>query len=184
MLNHLNYKGNKKLSKKIGDMIASRYNVSDRRGDPKYRSWDENSKVLKRMVYNYENQVETGKQLDEVTYSSEYAVFIFCGKQYDKEPHLEDYLMKRGIKTSQLDHSYIWYTDFSDDEIITYEDTISDFFIKKTIEKDATKVDYSLNEDYYTKSEKGINVIVYDKYLEKTVDNYGIEYRGDFIILR
>lgn len=181
---HLNYKGNKKLSLKIGEMIVSKYHVSDRRGDAKYSSWEENSKVLKRMVYNYENKVETAKQLGGEPYSSDYALFVFCGDQYKKEDHLEEYMMKQGIVIGQEDKSYIWFKDSSSDEIMIFEDLISDFFIKKTMENDASKVDYNLNEEYYTKSEKGINVVVYDKYLEKVVDNYGIEFQDDFVIIR
>lgn len=43
---HLNYSGNVKFTKLLGEMIDSRFDLPDRRGDDEYVSWEMNSKDL------------------------------------------------------------------------------------------------------------------------------------------
>jgi len=49
---HLNYKGNQKLSLYLGKYINSNYEIPDRRNDANYYSWELDSEYIKEIIYN------------------------------------------------------------------------------------------------------------------------------------
>lgn len=51
--NHLNYLGNEKFTKHLGDTLAGTFHLPDRRGDPAYRSWQRNAEDRKLRVSNF-----------------------------------------------------------------------------------------------------------------------------------
>ncbi|WP_240516399.1 hypothetical protein [Brachyspira sp. G79] len=52
--NHLNYKGSAKFTRYLGKYLKENYDLPDRRGDPKYYSWEMNAKYEYKNVYNFE----------------------------------------------------------------------------------------------------------------------------------
>ena len=181
---HLNYKGNVKLTRAIGDMLYSKYNITNRKGDEKYISWDENSSILNRTVANYENTVNSFEDLNTNNYINDYSVFFFVNDEYKSEEHLENYLKTQDISIDNKKINHVWYKNYSSGEIKEYEYCMNDEFIRKIIDKDLIKADYSKDKDYFTKTDEGVNVVVFDNYLDKVVDNYGIIYKDGFIIIR
>ena len=51
---HLNYKGGQKYSNYIGKILKDNFDISDRREDPKYASWQRNADYLSQKTYNAE----------------------------------------------------------------------------------------------------------------------------------
>lgn len=50
---HLNYKGNVKYTKLLSEMVKSRYDIPDRRNDPRYASWQRNVEYMKKYIEEY-----------------------------------------------------------------------------------------------------------------------------------
>lgn len=49
---HLNHKGNTKLTRFFADIISEKYKITDKRGDEKYSSWEEDAKVYYAQLEN------------------------------------------------------------------------------------------------------------------------------------
>lgn len=50
---HLNYKGNTKITRFFGEILKERYNVPDRRSDAEYSSWESDASVYYKMLENH-----------------------------------------------------------------------------------------------------------------------------------
>ena len=51
---HVNYLGAEKIAKYLGKYLKENYDLPDRRGDPKYYSWEMNAKYQDKEIYNIE----------------------------------------------------------------------------------------------------------------------------------
>lgn len=50
---HLNYSGSCKYSSFLSDLIKENYDIPDRRGDPRYESWDRNAEKMSELYGEY-----------------------------------------------------------------------------------------------------------------------------------
>lgn len=51
---HLNARGSRKYTKALGALIAEEYGLPDRRGDPAYRSWEDNARYLAAVARDFD----------------------------------------------------------------------------------------------------------------------------------
>lgn len=185
---HLNYKGSIKYSGKIGKLLVDNYDISDRRGDEKYHSWDVSSQITKRMISNYENRVCSISDFESNDYSNEYGMFIYIDDKFINDEHLLEYLSSIGIPDNPIKKANTWYLDEcgkkSKSDIMVLDESISDVLIQKVVNNDVLKADYKIGKDEYIKSSDGINIVIYDKYLDKVVDNFGIVYYNELTVIR
>lgn len=60
---HLNYWGGCKFSDYLGEFLVARFELSDRRGQAGYESWDDHVVLIAKELQNYQNGM-MGQQAD------------------------------------------------------------------------------------------------------------------------
>jgi hypothetical protein len=51
-IDHLNYRGNQKYTKALAEYLSSNYQISDRRGDKKYQTWQDHADYISSLIGN------------------------------------------------------------------------------------------------------------------------------------
>ena len=183
---HLNYKGATKFTKYLGKYLKENYDLPDRRGDPKYYSWEMNAKYQDKEIYNIElkQSVNFDEYIEKVKNADDYVIGITMLGNYKKDDaiikniaakfNINDIYLKNAsyvvdnnklIYSSSGSNQYLFY-----DEIGSYTDLVVDSGQK-----------LSINRTNYIKTKNGINMVIYDKFTEEIVDNIYLEYKGNSI---
>lgn len=182
---HLNYYGAEKFSSYYGNYIKTHYELSDRRGESGYESWEANSVFYQKQAAN----VDLAKTDSE----AEYIEKLFANQEryticlsFDGEFYQEDRGYIYGLADQGLDvwNGYLWI--------------IKNGEIVYTADRTAKPQDYyeNLGECAVVSSSgrlylgtasadvvsSGLNILVYDNELDKIVDVCGIgAYDGGLI---
>ena len=183
---HLNYKGAIKFTKYLGKYLKENYDLPDRRGDPKYYSWEMNAKYEYKGIYNIElkQSKNLNEYIEKVKNADDYVIGITMLGNYKKDDaiikniaakfNINDIYLKNAsyvvdnnklIYSSSGSNQYLFY-----DEIGSYTDLVADSGQK-----------LSINRTNYIKTKNGINMVIYDKFTEEIVDNIYLEYKGNSI---
>lgn len=183
---HLNYIGAEKVAKYLGKYLKENYDLPDRRGDPKYYSWEMNAKYEYKRIYNIELKQYTNfnEYIEKVKNANDYVIGITMLGNYKKDGdivksvasnfNINDIYLKNAsyvvdnnklIYSSSGSNQYLFY-----DEIGSYTDLVLDSGQK-----------LSINRKNYIKTKNGINMVIYDKFTEEIVDNIYLEYKGNSI---
>lgn len=183
---HLNYKGAAKFTSYLGKYLKENYDLPDRRGDPKYYSWEMNAKYEYKRIYNIELKQYTNfnEYIEKVKSADDYVIGITMLGNYKKDGdivksvasnfNINDIYLKNAsyildnnklIFSSSGSNQYLFH-----DEIGSYTDLVLDSGQK-----------LSINRKNYIKTKNGINMVIYDKFTEEIVDNIYLEYKGNSI---
>lgn len=183
---HLNYKGAIKFTKYLGKYLKENYDLPDRRGDPKYYSWEMNAKYQDKEIYNFELKQyrNLNEYIEKVKNAEDYVIGITMLGNYKKNDaiiknistnfNINNIYLKNAsyvvdnnklIYSSSGSNRYLFY-----DEIGSYTDLVADSGQK-----------LSINRTNYIKTKNGINMVIYDKFTEAIVDNIYLEYKGNSI---
>ena len=183
---HLNYIGAEKVAKYLGRYLKENYELPDRRGDPKYYSWEMNAKYQDKEIYNFEIKQLSyfNEYLEKVTNTYDYVIGISMLGDYQKDDvvvksitsnfNINDIYLQNSsyvidnnklIYSSSGSNQYLFH-----DEIGNYTDLVADSGKK-----------LSINRINYIKTTNGINMVIYDKFTEEIVDNIYLEYNGNYI---
>jgi len=189
---HLNYKGNQKYSKFIGSYIKKYYNISDRRGDPGYESWERHAAYITQMI---EDQIlkETYDigQIAEKLQDPDYWLFISVdGNCTTSVKNLQRFYNALGIPVDGLSgmgyHSasgWEWYSQPK--EVERYVRVEHDFCMRRTANKNGTYTNaIIIDNTQYRKVNNGVNIVVYDTVTEKVADTIGIDLDDGYNIKR
>lgn len=191
---HLNFRGNTKVSRFFGEYIKSHYDVPDNRGNPLYESWDKDATVYYNQYENY--QVTTKESLGSylsVIASPRYTSVITLSSADSK--NVNSAVGKALLNMIEADFegdTGVWIVEnknvvYSKDQIKNgYSKSFtlgrSDGVLVKSVDKvfeDGTPI--TVNEIYYNKQKKsltdhGINILVYDNFTQSLVDVVCIDY--------
>ncbi|WP_297296857.1 SGNH/GDSL hydrolase family protein [uncultured Brachyspira sp.] len=183
---HLNYKGAEKFTRYLGKYLKENYDLPDRRGDPKYYSWEMNAKYEYKGIYNIElkQSKNLNEYIEKVKNAEDYVIGITMLGNYKKNDaiiknistnfNINNIYLKNAsyvvdnnklIYSSSGSNRYLFY-----DEIGSYTDLVADSGQK-----------LSINRTNYIKTKNGINMVIYDKFTEVIVDNIYLEYKGNSI---
>ncbi|WP_157151604.1 hypothetical protein [Brachyspira sp. SAP_772] len=183
---HLNYKGSTKFTRYLGKYLKENYDLADRRGDPKYYSWEINAEYQDKEIYNFELKQYTNlnKYIEKVKNADDYVIGITMLGNYQSNDiivqniisnfNINDIYLQNSsyvidnnklIYSSSSSNQYLFY-----DEIGNYTDLVVDSGRK-----------LSINRTNYIKTTNGINMVIYDKFTEEIVDNIYLEYKDNSI---
>lgn len=201
---HLNYSGSEKYTQYLGKLIEENYEVSDRRGDARYDSWEKNARFYEKQAANValiksENKEEYFEKL--FAESERYTICVNIAgnmKKKDKKK-LKKLLKKYGMdmmedstwvfKGGELLYSLpvdqkitedsLFYKNLGSGSIsvsveMGYDDVRGVFPYKKIVVEGT-----SCNA-----AERGVNILVYDNEFQSVVDNVGLNADNNYEFCR
>lgn len=180
-ISHLNYRGNQKFTRYIGDIINDDYDLKDHRKDERYISWQADADYINRTIKNQELREcsKTDEFIDRLK-NNDYQVFMSANDTEDEfiRQCIEELggdislsggiCMKDGMKN-------LWSSgDFAAEYY--YDAGSHDFCLKRTYneEKGAFENSIIMDRTDHSKVEDGLNIVVYDRVTEELVDSAGI----------
>lgn len=183
---HLNYIGAEKVAKYLGKYLKENYDLPDRRGEPKYYSWEMNAKYQDKEFYNFElkQYKNLNEYIEKVKNADDYVIGItMLGNYKENDIVVQDIATNFNINDIYLqnasyviDNNKVIYSSSGSnnylfhEEIGSYTDLVLDSGNK-----------LSINRVNYIKTRNGINIVIYDKFTEEIVDNIYLEYKDNSI---
>lgn len=178
--NHLNYIGNVKFSKYLGEYLKGSYDLADRRGMEGYESYDIMTKDCEMRTYNATvyDTYERKDFLDSLN-REEYLIIVTACGDYRSAKNYEDInrqLQQYGIDLDIGNSAQAWVVQNENvleaGESWKYDNWHMELAPYKTIEiaADADKPVVLFEGEQQTGADDGINVVVYDYVTETIVD--------------
>ena len=161
---HLNYYGSVKYTDYLAKWIKSHCPLPDRRADKRYQSWEEMSR-------KFEHTELYGRALQAISTASDYrnavrsldeCVVVFYEKPHGSAAVYEDGKLLFQIQ-SQPSKTQAYFEHFD----LGYSDL--------AVKGDAKGVSVMVDRKDYTVTERGWNVLVYDKVAKRVIDSAGFE---------
>ena len=202
---HLNHNGNTKLTRFFGEILKNEYNITDKRGNEKYSSWEADAQVYNNQLQNHSvtglNSIGSYLQVFDnerytiiitmtcndfeslSTKSKDTAKLLFIPMNVDKSNYVNGGL-------------WIWH----DGEVTYYNDFSNNDFSKSIrlskshtghIKTDNVKIDEEtelyakqiyINKSKQSKVNEGINIVIFDNFTQSVVDSVGFNFsNGEFV---
>lgn len=189
---HLNTYGALKVTDYLGEYLLERYDLPDRRGDRRYGLWEENLEVWNHQMQNrlLQQTGDLGVYLDRLKGASLGYAFVLStkGGYLAETEDLADRMEALGIGESFFEREDVWVIE---DGAVRFwaegEDCFrhmkigdSDLLLNK---RDGI-LQVVIDRREYGKVSQGIDIIVYDKRLEKIVDEVGFQAEGSYRCVR
>lgn len=161
---HLNYYGSEKYTDYLAKWIKAHCPLPDRRADKRYQSWEEMSR-------KFEHTELYGRALQAISSASDYrnavrrldeCVVVFYEKPHGSAAVYEDGKLLFQIQ-SQPSKTQAYFEHFD----LGYSDL--------AVKGDAKGVSVMVDRKDYTVTERGWNVLVYDKVAKRVIDSAGFE---------
>lgn len=189
--NHLNYRGSEKVTRYLGRELKENYDISDRRGDTKYESWERNSKYINQTICNKElSDCSELDKISEYLLNTNYMLFVYTeGYGSVCDDRVFPVFEKLGITRERPSGNWVLQNGsvlYQTDDTIRekyFKYTSHDFCIKKLDNENSSLVIID-NMKYEKVVENGINIVVYDTVSEKVADNFGIDFESEYEIVR
>ena len=181
---HLNYRGNQKFTHWIGAYITEHYELPDRRGDPRYASWQEHADYIRRETAAQEMRECT--RIDDLLPRAaergwEVVVSIGsgCTTSYAK---LQDFLSALGIHEHRA--RGIWlsrggvvlWSAVNEPGVKYFSTPGHDFCLRNGA--DGLPAELNVDGTDVRKTQNEMDVIVYDPLSDMIVDVFGIDTTG------
>lgn len=191
---HLNYRGNQKFSRTVGKYLKENYAISDRRGDSRYQSWENNASFIKEQI-NDQLLTETNdmesflSQIGNANYSYFISIDGNCNSGMEGVKAMMD-----TFHISGDGHRGIWYTDIN--EVIWYSGGEEaekylkpdghDICMRRVRKEDTADYANTLIVDNieYKKVKNGVNITVYSSVTQTIVDSVGFDADDSFCLIR
>ena len=179
---HLNYKGAAKFTRYLGKYLKENYDLPDRRGDPKYYSWEMNAKYHDKDIYNIELKQYTNlnEYMEKVKNADDYVIGITMLGNYQKN----DRVVQSIATNFNINNIYLKNASYvvDNNKLIYSSDGSNQYLFHKEIGSYTDLVvqngqRLSINRKNYIKTKNGINIVIYDKFTEEIVDNIYLEYK-------
>lgn len=202
---HLNHKGNTKLTRFFGNLFKEKYNITDKRGDEKYDSWEKDANVYYMQLHNSNvAKIDTLSDYTEVFNSDQYIIIVTSSfNDYDSLSNTiknatSDFFDKINIDKKEYMQGGMWvfekgkydYYNSCDSESFSKTIRLDKFntaCVKNTVnvlakkdenEEEKTVITKSIhvNKNDYTKASMGINICVYDRLTQTVIDSVCYNY--------
>ncbi len=197
-ISHLNYRGNPKYTRYLGDYLDGLFEIPDHRGDPKYASWQRNADFIRQMISDQEMaDTENPEALFQRIRGDQLLTFVSVDGACTTSDHeLKGYLEAAGI--TEEGQNGIWafegdncHTLAGPTENELYQSLSShDIHLKRALEPDEKtgepvwKNSMVIDNTDYVRVKNGINVVVFDRLTEKVVDSFGINAEDGYSLVR
>lgn len=190
---HLNYKGSQKYSSYIGKYLKDNYDISDRRDNVKYESWQRSANFTRQMVEDQQlaEAIELNT-ISEMIQDPDYWVIISVdGNCNTSNENIRYFLEQQGIFDYEpngiwlKENNTITWSTVSEEAERYIRTSAHDFCIRHKINESGQ---YSntiiVDNNQYHKVDNGVNVLVYDTRTEKIADAFGIDMDDNYNIVR
>ena len=190
---HLNYRGNQKFTRFIGQYLAEHYDLPDRRGDEAYDSWNRHAEYIRQMLYNQEliECTSPSEIIQKIKNPNYWVCLSIDGTCTSSDEHVKGYLEELGIEETgaggiwlRQNGTVVWNSDMENGEV--YQTTPShDFHLKRHNHGNGLYTNTMIIDRVpYMKVANGMNVVVYDTVTEGIVDVWGLNMDDDYSIVR
>lgn len=191
---HLNYKGNQKFTYYIGSLLKDNFDISDRRGEAKYASWQRSADYTSQMIYNQELlELEDLEDISAKILNNHYKLIISTdGDTTAKDKMLQAFYASVDIVNDGANN--IWFRDNSSgidwcsqnrNEEKYIRTSMHDFCMKKYMDTEGNYRNQIIIDNVEYKSvENGINIVVYDTVTDSIVDCFGIDFYDGYRVVR
>lgn len=201
---HLNYLGNTKITRFLGDILQNEYHVPDRRGDEKYASWEADAQVYYKQLENHEVTAYTSLEEYIPVFSNDRYTIIMTetipgGKTLSQSAlnSLRPFFSGIGISDEQAANGGAWI--FENGELTYYNqcyydnyqktvklsrfnDALIDIEIADTGDGKRKTKRITVDKEDKTTVNTGINIYIYDTFTQSTVDTVGLNFsNGEFV---
>lgn len=190
---HLNYRGNLKFSKYIGQYLSDNYNLPDHRGDSRYNTWERQARFISQMIYDQElvETIDPNSLCNKIKNEKYWTFISLDGTCNASDPAIGGLLSTIGITDEDAagiwlfdGNNQIWYTGMGNNDY--YRRTQPhDFHLKRSDNGDGTFSNSIIIDNVgYSKVTNGVNIVVYDTMTEKIVDTFGFDADNDYNLVR
>jgi len=188
--NHLLYDTSIRFTRAFGELLVSEYAPADRRGDPRYASWERSAAFYRRDFANYELRriSDIGDYLSRIAQDPNYTAIISV----------------TGYCTDYFDQIIAWLSPFGIDDLLFAHDmngtwVSSGNAVIESSRQDARPSYVQLNDTTITfdpehhpivdrdpvrLTEKGLNLVIYHHVTRAVVDTVGFDALNGFSAVR
>lgn len=183
---HLNYYGSLKMTDHLISYIIDNYNVPIRKGDPKYKKWDEDYIKYARAINREEiRELPDFNRWKNQAFYDNYTIIISSnGNVMNQLPQdIKSFLKSKGLNKYNTDKANMQYIAIIDDNKVFYEE-ISDRpveykgrmkrFVNLMVKSDGNST-INVSGKPRSKNKYGLNMVVYDKVNKEVVDSIWID---------
>ncbi len=189
-VSHLNLRGSYKYTKYLGQYLVKNYSLENKKGQKVYDSWNRNSEILNEVSNNYNLITENNfdKYIENLERNGNYTVVISCNGNLKKSKNyldVKEKIVKYGVEEGIIEGNGIQVLDNRQTLYNSNKEQGS-----KYIKLGKNQIDILVENNilYKGKEQKkvanGINIIVYDKKINKLVDSVGFDSEKSFSIVR
>ena len=191
---HLNFRGNRKFSVAVGRYLTDHYEISDRRGDSRYQSWQMGADYIRSTMADK----DLCEAMDRETFlekaqNEDYLFFISTDGECDiKNAEIHNILNTFGISyggTNEIwqvsDNGVEWYSGEQETERYLRLDR-HDICLRRALDEEENDFGNTIIVDNfaYKKVDNGVNIIVYNTVTQKVVDSVGFNAGEDYQLVR
>jgi hypothetical protein len=190
-ISHLNSYGAIKVTNHLGNYIKENYDIPDHRQDPEYAYWWDDTQYYYKMVdeQSLKTTTDIKKWIEQVQNSNNYIVLGSYKNTTNNKISEETIQNMKTLGGDKLSFSFDIKDNYAfiiDNGQVIYEKKQKSKIAYKNEENwfktriDATTSSSSIKIEAveYSKNKDGINIVVYDKVLEKVVDSVNIGLTG------
>lgn len=194
--NHLNYRGNQKYTTYIGAYLKANFEISDRREERRYDTWQRNADYIEQMITDqilretYDIN-EIAKRIQDLDYRLIVSVDGSCSTADENlSAFFKEVEMDSGgpgglwVRENNEVIDNVWYSGMEEAEKYI-EDSRHDFCVRRAL-NDSGQYENTIIADnvQYHKVDNGVNVLVFDKKTETVADMFGIDADNGYAIVR
>ncbi len=181
---HMNYLGAEKISKHLGEVLATEYSVENRKGQPEYQAHEQNSQVYYRMKADEELRTESTlsgylQKINDEHYTSVIGAIVLDTTSIT--PDVQVALSELGFAGILMERTYYSYMAVKDGATLIHENLVPDsqsylgeangMRVEINCNYLANTVNIQMdNANYQMPFGQGMQIVVYDKILKKVVD--------------
>lgn len=189
---HLNYKGNQKFSRYIGEYLCGNFDIPDHRGDSRYDSWENQADYIRQLISDQELvETESLRVLLEMTTRKPYVTVVSVDDSSGlADGDARDFLNVLNIQNGK--GSGIWL--YNGGDTLWNTETSSyyyrkmgshDMLLQRKVNPDGEYTNsVIIDKEEYVRVNNGINVVVYDPITEKIATSFGIDFDDKYKLLR
>lgn len=191
---HFNFNGNRKFSSAVGRYLAEHYEISDRRGDSRYQSWQNEADYIRAEREEQElREIIDGGRFLEKAHDGNYLFFISTDGECDiKNLNMQKILNTFGVSfdgTNQIWQVGVdgveWYSGELEAEHYLRIDR-HDICLKRNWNEEMNDFENKIiiDNSLYKKVDDGVNVSVYSTITQRVVDSVGFDADENYQMVR
>ncbi len=181
---HMNYIGAEKISKHLGEVLATEYGIENRKGQAEYQTYEQDSQVYYRMKAAEELKAESTlsgylQKINDEQYTVAMAAIVL--DETSVTPDIQVALSELGFAGILMERTYYSYMAVKGGVAPIHENLVPDsqsylgeadgIRVEIHCNYPANTVNIQMNNtNYKMPFGKGMQVVVYDKILEEVVD--------------